>query len=101
MKYEKDLELSHEINIDAPPNDLCLFFENLEENYKLWHPQDHIIFKWLGVSRLRQEQSFIVYAGNHMGNLNSKTMLLFSGYNISLRYLVVSADFSKTMAEND
>lgn len=54
----KILELSHEIDIDAPANDLWLFFENLEENYKLWHPQDHIIFKWLGSKPIKAGTKF-------------------------------------------
>ena len=38
--------LRHEIKIDAPPEAVYAFFEDLEKNYIKWHP-DHIVFRWV------------------------------------------------------
>ncbi len=38
--------LRHSIDIDAPPEAVYAFFDNLEENYTKWHP-DHVVFRWV------------------------------------------------------
>ena len=40
------LVLKHSIEIAAPPERIWEFFANLDKNYTLWHPEDHITFKW-------------------------------------------------------
>lgn len=40
------MELTDSIEIEAAPEKLWEFFLHLEENYRAWHPQDHIVFKW-------------------------------------------------------
>ena len=39
-------ELKDSIEIQATPEEIWDFFINLEKNYKSWHPEDHILFKW-------------------------------------------------------
>ncbi|MFA8436343.1 MAG: SRPBCC family protein [Marinifilaceae bacterium] len=46
MKLFKPIIISDSIEINTSPERIWEFFTNLEENYKAWHPQDHIVFKW-------------------------------------------------------
>ncbi len=39
--------LTHSIEIETTPERIWTFFTNLEENYKLWHPEDHVQFEWI------------------------------------------------------
>jgi hypothetical protein len=39
-------ELKDSIEIRTSPETIWEFFINLEKNYKSWHPEDHVIFKW-------------------------------------------------------
>ena len=38
--------LKDSIEIKTTPDRIWAFFANLEKNYKSWHPEDHVIFKW-------------------------------------------------------
>lgn len=40
-----DFQFEDSIAIDAPPAAAFAFFENMEDNYRRWHP-DHIGFEW-------------------------------------------------------
>ena len=40
------LELKDSIEIETTPERIWDFFVNLDKNYKSWHPEDHILFKW-------------------------------------------------------
>jgi len=40
------MELTDSTGIEAAPERIWDFFVHLEENYKAWHPDDHIVFKW-------------------------------------------------------
>ncbi|UCE06283.1 MAG: SRPBCC family protein [bacterium] len=40
------MNLKDSIEINCIPEKIWIFFTNLEQNYKAWHPQDHIVFKW-------------------------------------------------------
>ena len=46
MEIYKEFVLKHSIEIDAPTEKVWDFFYNIEKNYKIWHPEDHILFKW-------------------------------------------------------
>lgn len=46
MSLFSQLVLSDSIEIKTTPEKIWEFFTNLENNYKAWHPQDHILFKW-------------------------------------------------------
>ena len=46
MKILKPLILTDSIEIRTTPEKIWDFFTNLEKNYRLWHPKDHILFKW-------------------------------------------------------
>ena len=46
MELFKQLILKDVIEIRTTPEKIWEFFTNLEENYKDWHPIDHVLFKW-------------------------------------------------------
>ena len=46
MSLFSQLVLSDSIEIKTTPEKIWEFFTNLEKNYRAWHPQDHILFKW-------------------------------------------------------
>ncbi|MFH1696578.1 MAG: SRPBCC family protein [Candidatus Diapherotrites archaeon] len=47
MGLFKQMELKDSIEINTTPEKIWEFFTNLEKNYKTWHPEDHVIFKWV------------------------------------------------------
>jgi uncharacterized protein YndB with AHSA1/START domain len=47
MKLFQPLILKHSIEINTTPEKIWEFFVNLEENYTTWHPEDHIVFRWI------------------------------------------------------
>lgn len=40
------MKLKNSIEINTTPEKIREFFTNLESNYKAWHPEDHVVFKW-------------------------------------------------------
>ncbi len=46
MGIYKEFILKHFIEIEVPPEKVWDFLYNIEMNYKIWHPVDHILFKW-------------------------------------------------------
>lgn len=46
MKLFEPLALKDSIEIKTTPEKIWNFFYNLEKNYKAWHPEDHVSFKW-------------------------------------------------------
>lgn len=48
MGFFSQWKLSDVVEIKASPEKIWEFFVNLEENYKDWHPEDHVKFKWSG-----------------------------------------------------
>ncbi len=45
-KLFKRLIFEDSIEIKASPESIWDFFANLEQNYKAWHPESHVLFKW-------------------------------------------------------
>jgi uncharacterized protein YndB with AHSA1/START domain len=46
MKLFSQSKLKHSIEIETSPERIWEFFVNLDKNYTIWHPQDHVLFKW-------------------------------------------------------
>ena len=46
MSLFKPLVLKDSIEIKTTPEKIWEFFINLDKNYKTWHPEDHVEFKW-------------------------------------------------------
>lgn len=47
MHWFKRFIIEDSTEINTTPEKIWEFFTNLEKNYKSWHPEDHIVFKWL------------------------------------------------------
>lgn len=47
MKLFQPILLTHSTKIKASPEKIWDFFVHLEQNYVTWHPQDHVVFKWI------------------------------------------------------
>ena len=54
MPLFKRLLLSHSVDINTTPEKIWKFFKEIEKNYKIWHPKEHIIFKWTDGEPLTQ-----------------------------------------------
>ena len=46
MKLFQKWVLEDSVEINTTPEKIWEFFTHLESNYKLWHPEDHIAFRW-------------------------------------------------------
>ncbi len=50
--------LAHEVSIHTSPQRVWAFLSALDHNYRKWHPQDHILFRWTGGTPLTQGATF-------------------------------------------
>jgi len=46
VSLQRRTTLVHEVDIKASPERIWDFLINIEKNYSVWHPKDHILFKW-------------------------------------------------------
>ena len=58
MALFKQLVLKGSIEIETSPERIWEFFANLEQNYKTWHPEDHILFKWTKGKPMEEGSNF-------------------------------------------
>lgn len=47
MIFFKERVLLDSIEIDTTPEKIWGFFNNIDKNYKSWHPDDHIVCRWI------------------------------------------------------
>lgn len=58
MGLLEPLLLKDSIEINTTPEKIWEFFANLDKNYTTWHPEDHIVFKWVEGKPLAQGSKF-------------------------------------------
>ena len=58
MGLLEPLMLKDSIEIHATPEKIWKFFANLDKNYTTWHPEDHIVFKWVEGKPLEEGSKF-------------------------------------------
>ena len=58
MAFSKHSAIKDSIEIKTTPEKIWEFFANLDENYKAWHPEDHILFRWTGGNPLEVGSTF-------------------------------------------
>jgi uncharacterized protein YndB with AHSA1/START domain len=58
MGSSKPSMLKHSIEIETTPGKIWEFFVNLDKNYKTWHPEDHVLFKWVKGEPLNEGTTF-------------------------------------------
>lgn len=54
MPLFRQLLLKDSISINTAPEKIWDFFTTLDKNYTIWHPEDHIVFKWIKGKPLEQ-----------------------------------------------
>ena len=47
MRFFDKRVLRHSIEIRASVEEVWDFFENLDKNYEHWHPQSHVVCRWI------------------------------------------------------
>ena len=76
MGIFEQLALKDSIEIKTTPQEIWKFFANLEKNYTTWHPEDHIVFKWVegrpleAGSKFYAEQSFMGRVRQYNGTIS-------------------------------
>ncbi len=58
MALFKHSVLKHAIEIRTSPEKIWEFFTSLERNYRSWHPEDHVLFKWTEGEPLKESSTF-------------------------------------------
>jgi uncharacterized protein YndB with AHSA1/START domain len=58
MGLFEPLLLKDSIEIKTTPEKIWDFFANLDKNYTTWHPDDHIVFKWVEGNPLQEGSKF-------------------------------------------
>ena len=72
MGVFKDVVLKHSIEIRTTPEKIWDFFLHMEEHYRDWHPEDHVLFRW--VNGKPWEEGSVVYAEEYLhGKLHKLT----------------------------
>jgi hypothetical protein len=64
FKLQKHMVLVHEVNINTSPDKIWDFLININMNYPVWHPKDHILFKWTSGNPFETGSTF--YAEQYM-----------------------------------
>ena len=65
MAFVKKLTLEDSVEIKTTPEKVWEFWANMDRNYKTWHPQDHILFRW--VKGKPMEEDSTIYAEEVVG----------------------------------
>ncbi len=64
VKLEKHMTFVHEVDIKTSPDKIWDFLININENYSVWHPKDHILFQWTKGAPFKTGSTF--YAEQYM-----------------------------------
>ena len=87
-KLQKHMTLLHETDIKASPEKIWDFLINIEKNYKVWHPDDHILFRWIKGEPFEEGSGF--YAEQYMVGqkvrYKGKISECISGKKITMRF---------------
>ena len=60
MRLFQRLVLEDTVEINTTPEEIWRFWANMDKNYKAWHPEDHILFRW--TKGVPMEEGSRVYA---------------------------------------
>ena len=64
VKLEKHMTFVHEVDIKTTTDRIWDFLININENYSVWHPKDHILFQWTNGAPFETGSTF--YAEQYM-----------------------------------
>jgi hypothetical protein len=65
-QIEKQMKFAHEVDIKTSPETIWDFLLQIDKNYVAWHPEDHILFKWIKGAPFESGTTF--YAEQKMMN---------------------------------
>ena len=65
MALFEQIVLEDTIEINTTPEKIWEFWANMDKNYKAWHPQDHILFRW--TKGRPMEEGSTIYAEETVG----------------------------------
>jgi len=65
MKLFHQIVLEDTIEIKTTPEKIWEFWVDMDKNYKAWHPEDHILFRW--TKGRAMEESSNIYAEETVG----------------------------------
>ena len=94
MDLFERLTLKHSIEIETTAEKIWEFFLELDRNYRLWHPDDHILFRWTKGKPLEPGARFYaeqyavgrptIYKGKISGTVPFKKIIIKFSFPISL-----------------
>ncbi len=58
MGLFKQLVIKDSVEIKTTPEKIWEFFINLEQNYRIWHPEDYVLFKWTKGKPMEEGSTF-------------------------------------------
>jgi hypothetical protein len=64
MGMFRDVILKHSIEIRTTPEKIWDFFLHLDEHYTTWHPEDHVLLRW--IKGKPWEEGSVVYAEEYL-----------------------------------
>jgi len=76
MTFSKEMILTDSIEIEATPEKIFDFFVRIDENYKAWHPDDHVEFRWIKGKPL--EEGAIGYFEEYLHGKLHKAKVLYT-----------------------
>ena len=65
MKLFESLVLEDTVEISTTPEEIWEFWARMDANYKAWHPEDHILFRWTKGKPM--EEGSMIYAEETVG----------------------------------
>ena len=65
MAFIKKLTTQDSVEIETTPEKVWEFWADMDKNYKTWHPQDHILFRWTKGKPM--EEGSTIYAEEVVG----------------------------------
>ena len=94
MSLFKQFVMEDSTEIKTTPEKIWEFFINLDKNYKSWHPEDHIVFKW---TKGKPMETSSHYYGEEIMNEKVKKFKGIIGEVIPYRKIVFKFTFPVTL----
>jgi len=94
MGASKLSTLTHSIEIKTTPEKIWEFFVKLDKNYTIWHPGDHVLFRWKKGEPLKEGTTFYAeqyvkgkltkYSGTCAEIIENRKMVFKFGFPVSI-----------------
>jgi hypothetical protein len=88
VELQKRMTLVHKVDINTSSEKIWDFLINIDKNYSIWHPKDHILFRWTKGAPFETGSTF--YAEQFMVgekvNYNGKITESLPGEKITMKF---------------